>query len=213
MKGSASTRVRERGSAAAWAAVWAGVVGTALIASISAPAGLAVNRPACHPDRLSEQSVNLDRDAAKEQVEAADLHDCAHTHFEAYVRIRDRCHGTWRTFDLDSDGEILQQFRIANADGRTKRPEVFFMTYRRGPVMRGIAEVVRLDGRPPACAHARALFRYVPAAAVQTFNVELKDLTRKFPGLEVVVTEGREVAQTVTTYRYDRALDRYVKYS
>jgi hypothetical protein len=161
---------------------------------------------------MSEVSVNLDRDAAKEQVVAADLHDCAHTHFEAYVHILDSCHGAWRTFDLDSDGEVLQQFRIANADGRTKRPEVFFVTVIRGPVMRGIAEVVRLDGRPPACARARALFRYVPAAGVQTFDAQLKDVTRKFPGLEVVLTESREVAQTVTTYRYDRARDRYVVY-
>jgi hypothetical protein len=166
----------------------------------------------CHPDRMSQVSVNLDRDAAKEEVVAADLHDCGHTHFEAYVHIRDRCNGAWRTFDLDSEGEILQQFRIANADARTKRPEVFFVTVRRGPVMRGIAEVVRLDGRPPTCARARALFRYVPAAGIQTFDVQLKDLTRKFPGLEVVLTEGREVAQTVTTYRYDRARDRYVAY-
>lgn len=162
---------------------------------------------------MSEVSVDLDRDPAKEQVVAADLHDCGHTSFEAYVRIRDRCQGAWRTFGLDSDGEILQQFRIANADGRTKRPEVFFMTYRRGPVVRGIAEVVRLDGPPAACARPRALFRYVPRAAVQTFNVELKDLTRRFPGLEVVLTEGREVAQTITNYRYDRARDRYVVYT
>jgi hypothetical protein len=79
--------------------------------------------------------------------------------------------------------------------------------------MRGIAEVVRLDGRPAACARARALFRYVPNAAVQTFDVQLKDVTKKFPGLEVVLTEGREVAQTITKYRYARALDRYVVYS
>ena len=167
---------------------------------------------ACHPDRMSQLSVNLDRDAAKEEVVAADLHDCAHTHFEAYVQIRDRCHGSWRTFDLESEGEILQQFRVVNADGWTRRPEVFFVTVRRGPVASGIAEVVRLDGRPPACARPRALFRYVPAPGVQDFDVQLKDLTRKFRGLEVVLTEGREVAQTTTTYRYDRARNRYVAY-
>lgn len=168
---------------------------------------------ACHPDRMSPTRVNLDRDPAKEEVVAADLHDCAHTHFEAYVHIRDRCHGAWRTFDLDSEGEVLRQFRIVNADGRTRRPEVFFVTVRRGPVARGIAEVVRLDGRPPACARARALFRYVPTnPGVQSFDVQLKDVTRKFPGLEVVLTEGREVAQTITRYRYDRARDRYVAY-
>jgi hypothetical protein len=168
---------------------------------------------ACHPDRLFDTRVNLDGDAAKERVIALDSHDCAHTEFEAYVHVRDRCHGSWRTYDLQSEGDVLQQFRIANADGRTRRPEVFFVTQRLGPVARGIAEVVRLDDRASGCAHVRALFRYVPSdPGVQSFAVELKNVAPQFPGLEVVLTEAREVAQRVTRYRYDRTRDRYVAY-
>jgi hypothetical protein len=169
---------------------------------------------ACHPSRLLERRVNLDGDRTKEVVIAADDHDCGHTQFHAYVHVRDRCRGQWRTFDLQSDAEVLRDFRIANADGRTKRPEVFFVTQRVGPVASGIAEVVRLDDLPSGCARARALFRYTPTdAAVQSFDVQLKDVAPQFPGLEVVLTEGREVAQHITRYRYDRKRDRYVVYA
>jgi hypothetical protein len=186
----------------------------AFLAGIAAAAGRAPQVAfACHPDRMSELSVNLDRDPAKEQVVAAEHHDCAHTEFEAYVHIRDRCQGAWRTYDLHSEGDLLQQFRVVNADGRTKRPEVFFVTRRLGPVARGIAEVVRLDSRASACPRVRALFRYEPTdPALRNFDVELTDVARQFPGLEVILTEGREVAQRVTRYRYDRARDRYVVY-
>lgn len=168
---------------------------------------------ACHPSRLLERQVNLDGDRMNEVVVAADDHDCSHTQFHAYVHIRDRCKGQWRTFDLQSDGEVLRRFRIANADGRTRRPEVFFVTQRIRPVANGVAQVVRLDDRPSGCAHARALFRYVPSTpAIQSFDVELTDAAPRFPGLEIVVTEAREVAQSMTRYRYDRKRDRYVVY-
>jgi hypothetical protein len=129
------------------------------------------------------------------------------------VHVRDRCGGPWRTYDLHSRGDVLQQFRIANADARTKRPEVFFVTGRIGPVARGIAEVVRLDDRRSACAHVRALFRYSPTdPGLRVFDAQLEDVAPRFLGLEVVVTEATEIAQRVAKYRYDRARDRYVPY-
>lgn len=186
-----------------------GAVLSALVASGRAPEAAF----ACHPDRFSEVRVNLDGDRAKEAVIAAEHHNCAHTDFVAYVHVRDRCLGGWRTYDLHSEGDLLQQFRIANADGRTKRPEVFFVTRRFGVVAGGIAEVIRLDDRRSRCAHVRALFRYSPTdPALQSFDVELKDVAPKFPGLELVLTETGEVAQRVTKYRYDRVRDRYVVY-
>ena len=115
---------------------------------------------ACHPDRLSETRINLDADRAKEEVVAADSHDCAHTTFKAYVHVRDRCRGAWRTYDLGNEAHTLQRFRIANADGRTKRPEVFFVTRRLGLVAAGIAAVVRLDDRVSGC-YDRTCDRYI----------------------------------------------------
>jgi hypothetical protein len=157
--------------------------------------------------------VNLDGDRPKEEVVALDSHDCQHTTFRAYVHVRDHCHGAWRTYDLDSESHQLHRFRIANADARTWRPEVFFVTREISPVARGVAKVVRLDDRPSACARVRELFSYTPTSlALFSFDVELKDITRQFPGLELVLTEGREVAQTITRFRYDRKRDRYLEY-
>jgi hypothetical protein len=169
--------------------------------------------PACHPDRQFQQLVNLDGDRAKEQVTAVDHHNCSHTEWLAYVRVRDRCRGAWRSFDFGSSNDVLQQFRVANADGRTRRPEVFFVTSKIGPIASGIAELVRFDDRPTGCARPRALFRYVPGPGVMRFDAELRDEAPHFRGLEIVLTEGREVAQLVTRYRYDRKTDRYVRYA
>jgi hypothetical protein len=153
--------------------------------------------------------VNLDGDRAKERITAVDHHDCAHSEWLAYVRVRDRC----GTYELGSRNDVLQAFRIANADGRTRRPEVFFATSKVAPVASGVAKLVRFDDRPSGCSRPRALFRYVPGAGIKTFAAELTDDAPQFPGLEIVLTEGREVAQTVTRYRYDRKLDRYVRYA
>jgi hypothetical protein len=186
-----------------------------IFAALAAVSGRAAHDAyACHPDRLSEIRVNLDGDRAKEEVVAADSHDCAHTTFRAYVHVRDRCRGAWRTYDLGSEAHMLQRFRIANADGRTKRHELFFVTRRLGLVAGGIAAVVRLDDRASGCARVRALFRYQPMdPALRSFDVELKDVAPQFAGLEVILTEGKEVAQTTTRYRYDRTRDRYIRYS
>jgi hypothetical protein len=177
---------------------------------------VSVDRPqaasACHPDRLFQKSVNLDGDPAKEEVLAVDSHDCQHTTFRAYVHIHDRCHGEWRVYNLGKS-EVLQQIRIVNADGRTKRPEVFFVTRGLGPVASGVSKVVRLDDRASGCARVRVLFGYEPKEpSLQSFDVQLKDVAPRFPGLEIVLTEGKEVAQQITHYRYDRKRDRYVVY-
>jgi hypothetical protein len=186
--------------------------------ALSASRAEAVNvRPdaaACHPDRLSETRVNLDGDRAKEVVIAADSHDCQHTTFRAYVHLRDRCRGAWRTYDLGSEAHSLQRFRITNADGRTRRPEVFFFTRRNDPLAQGVAAVVRLDDRVSGCARVRELFRYEPRdVTLHGFDVELKNVAPQFPGLEVVLTQAHGIAQHVTRFRYDRGRDRYVVYT
>jgi hypothetical protein len=164
---------------------------------------LALSGPLCHPDRFFRQRINLDGDPAKEEVVAVDSHNCAHTEWLAYVHVRDRCKGAWKVYDFGSRSDVLAQFRVANLDGRTRRPEVFFVTHRIAPVADGAAELVRFDDSRSGCSRPRALFRYVPGPGVQSFDAELE-------GREIVLTERFEVMQRVTRYRYDRRRDRYV---
>jgi len=168
---------------------------------------------ACHPSGFFDKRVNLDGDRAKEEVIAVDNHDCQHTTFQAYVHIRDHCDGAWQTYDLHSDRQVLEQFKIVNADGWTRRPEVFFVTRSFKNPATDIAEVVRLEDRPSGCARAHALFAYSPKdATVQGFSVELKNAAPQFRGLEVVLTTWDAMKRTVTTFRYDRKHGRYVVY-
>jgi hypothetical protein len=144
--------------------------------------------PACHPDRQFQQVVNLDGDRAKEQVTALDHHNCAHTEWLASVRVRDRC----RTYELARRSEALHEIQVANFDGWTRRPEIFFVTSH-------MAMVVRFDDRPSGCLRPRTLFRFIGNGIVSA--------EPKSGGREIVVTEEG----TVTRYRYDRKLDRYVR--
>jgi hypothetical protein len=184
----------------------------AVLAALAASGHAAPVASACHPDRFLQQRVNLDRDTAKEEVIAVDSHDCRHTSFKAYVHIRDRCDGIWHTYDLNSDAQVLEQFKIVNADGWTKRPEVFFVTRRLGSPPSGIAEVVRLDQRS-GCARVHTLFAYSPQdASLRGFAVELKNAAERYRGLEIVLTKTYATSERVLTYRYDVKLDRYVVY-
>jgi len=189
---------------------WLFLVG--VLAALAASGQAAPVASACHPDRFFEKSLNLDRDLAKEEVVAVDSHDCRHTSFKAYVHIRDRCEGIWHTYDLNSEAQVLEQFKIVNADGWTKRPEVFFVTRRLGTPPSGIAEVVRLDQRS-GCARVHTLFAYSPQdPALRGFAVELKDAAARHRGLEIVLTKTYATSEQVLTYRYDRKRERYVVY-
>jgi hypothetical protein len=185
----------------------------AVFAALAASTDRTPTAAACHPDRLFQKHVNLDGDRALEQVVAVDSHDCQHTSFVAYVHVHDRCHGAWQVYDLHSKGQVLEQFRIVNADGWTKRPEVFFVVRNFGMPTTGVAEVVRMDDRASGCSSAHALFKYVPRdEALRGFSIELKDAAARFRGLEVVLTKTYEADRTVTTLRYDRTRGRYVEY-
>src|SRR5437763_6853333 len=132
------------------------------LAAVAASTHMTPTAAACHPDRFFDKQVNLDGDRAMEEVLAADTHDCGHTSFKAYVHVQDRCHGTWNTYTLNSDGQLLEQFRLVNADGWMKRPEVFFVIRNFGTPATGVAEVVRMDDRASGCSSAHGLCAYSP---------------------------------------------------
>jgi hypothetical protein len=196
-------------------------------------ASLALAAPALatHPSRTITRLVNLDADAVKEKVVAVALTSADHTQQTAYVHLQDRCRGSWRTFDLSGTQRTLGAFAIVNADGVTKRPEIFFSlgaadTSSPG----GIAEVVRLDDRRGACASPRTLFVYRPGQTVPpppkllvSWDVRLADVSPEFAGKEVTLSETfkappsevccLDISTRVRQYRYDRGRRQYVVYS
>lgn len=200
---------------------------TILVASLA----LAAPALASHPSRMITRLVNLDGDAPKEKVVAVALTSSDHTQQTAYVHLQDRCRGSWHAVDLSGTQRTLDAFAIGNADGVTKRPEIFFSlgaTDANGPG--GIAEVVRLDDRRGACASPRTLFAYRPAQTVPTppkrlvaWDVRLADVSPEFAGKELTLRETFkappsevcciDIATRVRQYRYDRGRRQYVVFS
>jgi hypothetical protein len=192
---------------------------------------LAAPALASHPSRTITRLVNLDGDPAKEKVVAVALTSSDHTQQTAYVHLQDRCRGSSRTLDLSGTQRTLGAFAIVNADGVTTRPEIFFSlgaTDANGPG--GIAEVVRLDDRPGACASPRTLFAYRPARTVPppprrlvAWDVRLAEVSAEFAGKEVTLRETLkappsevcclDVMTRVRQYRYDRGRRQYVVFS
>ena len=180
--------------------------------------GPAPARTACHsvgPHTLA--SGNLDGDRALETLaEREGPVDCAHSAFGATMLIRDRCRGRALNYAVSAayrrPDERLDQGSIVEADGLRGRREAFFVVHgATGDV--GEAAVLHLvRPRAGACPRPRDLFRYRPAEGVARFDVELLELSTRFPGLEVRVSEIVDRDGVVRTYRFDRALGRYVPY-
>jgi hypothetical protein len=177
---------------------------------------LALAAPTCHPGRMTTVRANLDGDAAKEIVVAADNQNCAHTSHYSFVTVRDRCAGKWRSLQLVSEPTSLRGFGVVDADGWTRRREVFFATGK-------TAKVVRLVERRGRCPSLVALYTYKPSPIPDGydwsgFSAELGDLTSEFRGLELRVTEFYAAGepgpgvQRVTLFRYDSGRQRYVQY-
>jgi hypothetical protein len=191
--------------------------------------------PGCHPNRSRYVAVNLDRDPARENVSSAEETNCAHTHQSASVTIQDRCRGRWNTFSISgaflnfADTPLIDNsFRIVEADGATRRPEVFLDVAGFTPNGRklGLAKVVRLDRRArDGCSAPKTLFAYStsgysggPGRTLVRWDAQLVDADGAWPGLEVVLTEttapegGNPLSRRVRQYRYDRGAGRYLVY-
>jgi hypothetical protein len=152
--------------------------------------------PACHPNRRWSVSANLDGDAAKELVQAIDRHDCQHSHYWASVTVRDRCRSASRTFLLEDEQLPLQEVRVTDVDGWTRRREVFFIAGDK-------AKIVRLMDRWHGCPRPVDIFTVGGASSVL-----LADLTPRYRGLEVRVVANSETM----LFRYSRRKRRYVTY-
>jgi hypothetical protein len=186
-----------------------------LAAGLSGPAP---GRPACHPIGPHLLATgNLDTDPAAERL--AELEgpvDCAHSAFVARVEILDRCAGDMRTYPVSityrRPDERIDPGVVVEADGLRGRREAFFVVHG-ATGAEGEAAVVHLVApRRGACGRPRSLFRYRPRPDVDAFDVQLADRSKRFPGLEVRVTERIGVDRFVRNYRFDRASGRYVPF-
>jgi hypothetical protein len=194
----------------------------------------------------SPLSANLDSDPALERVvprqlcEAADgtltasPPACSDDQFpRRRIEVEDSCGGKPYVFAISSVQDFVDRLRITNADGTTKRPEIFF-DIRSGATGRGgEALVVRiLDERPgQVCPRVEVLFRYpskstlgpIPRGAVghDSWSPVLRDFTHHYRGKEIRLIEtyvDRDDAfccpsfKRVSYFRFSRAKDAYVRY-
>jgi hypothetical protein len=175
----------------------------ALLAIPSLAAGQGVTEP---------KVVNLDGDPALEQVipqevctsltSGAAAAVCTNDQYpQRRIVIEDTCNNTPRAVVVSSVQDAVYRLEIANLDGLTPRPEIYF-DMRSGAAGRvGDTRIVRLDDpvTAGACEQVRTLFRYpsrrtrgkVPRGAKyrDNYGVRVKEFSKRYPGKEVRLTE------------------------
>ena len=176
---------------------------------------------------------DLDGDRPLEKVEAVrvDLPDVEDAFDRTAVRVTDTCRGRSFTRRVAGPQDNLAKLRLKPVDPRPGKE--IFVDLRSGAAGRlGEARVVAWRSGGANCRRARSLFSYLsdrptspPSGAtrdVSFFSVRLRNLTRRHPGTEIVLTESfirRRVdppccgsIRKTTLLRYSRGKDRYVPY-
>lgn len=179
----------------------------ALLAALAAvPAALA-----SHPDGPYEtRRANLDHDRTVEKAVGWQSSDIGHTRVEWWVEIENECRGRARKHRASGKRRTLDVLRTPEADGATKRREVFYVL--RDSVGQGETSIVRLT-RSRSCPAPRYLFRYVTRFDVIRFEARLRDFDRGKRGLELQLLEGvRGEPVTTRYYAYDPRAERYLLY-
>jgi hypothetical protein len=192
----------------------------------------------------SPRSANLDSDPALERIvprrlcEASDgrvtAPPCNDEQFpRRRIEVEDSCDDRPYTFAISSVQDFVGRLRVTNADGRTKRPEIFF-DLRSGATGRGgESQVVRIvnDRQVGVCPRIEILFRYpskttlgrIPrgAAGRDSWSPVLRDFSRRYRGKEIRLSEtyvDRNDAfccpsfERLSYFRFARARDEYVRY-
>jgi hypothetical protein len=177
-----------------------------LVALVAVPVALA-----SHPDGPYEtRRANLDQDRAVEQAVGWQSSDIGHTTIAWWVEIENACRGRKAKYRVSGKRRTLDVFRTPEADGATKRREVFYVL--RDSVGQGETAIVRLTRRR-SCPAPRYLFRYVTHFDVIRFTVGLSDFDRSKRGLEVRLFEDMlGDADTTRYYAYDPRTERYLLY-
>jgi hypothetical protein len=195
-------------------------------------------------DEAGPVSANLDADPALERVVSEELcgsadgkphlpqPSCADNEFLQHrVVIEDTCDAKPYRRVISSVQDTVDRLRVINADGATKRPEIFFDSRSGATGRGGDIRVVRYDPVQGSCWKPHRLFRYptpatlgpIPrgAAGRDSFSAFLRNFSRRFSGREIRVIEtyvDRDDAfccpsfRRITYFRYRSEPDRYVRY-
>ncbi len=177
-----------------------------LVALVTVPVALAA-----HPDGpYATRRANLDHDRAVEQAVGWQSSDIGHTEVNWWAEIENACRGRKTRYRVSGKRRALEVLRTPEADGATKRREVFYVL--RDSVGQGETAIVRLTRRR-SCPAPRYLFRYVSRPDVIRFGVGLSDFDRSRRGLELRVLESvRGDPVTSRYYAYDPRAERYLLY-
>jgi hypothetical protein len=195
-------------------------------------------------DEAGPLSVNLDGDPTLERVVGQQLCEssdgslglpqpsCPEDQFlRRRVVIEDTCDGKPYTRDISSVQDTVDRLRVINADGATRRPEIFF-DMRSGATGRGgDVRLVRYDPTDGSCWQPHRLFRYPTRATLGRiprgaegrigFSPFLGNFSKRFGGREIRMIEtyvDRDDAfccpsfRRVTYFRFRFGTDRYVRY-
>jgi hypothetical protein len=146
------------------------------------------------------------------------------------VVIEDECIGDRVRHRVSSIGDSVDVLRAVDVD-RTSPPEVFFVLRLGIKGRTGGARILRFEPEfAGECSRPKVLFFYTTTrppikppddAGIANFAVVLRDFSRRFPGLEVRLSESyvglREPLccpsrRRITFYRFGPGRQRYVRY-
>jgi hypothetical protein len=177
----------------------------------------------------SSTEVNLDGDPEPERLVVRDIvtGDPPYQLTQQTAAIEDTCAGQPAAFELLREPEDhVDTLRALQAQDIGERPEILVLASSGAAGRAGAAKLARYED----CASARTLFSYDTATAnrrlrrygVAFFRVSLRNLTRRYAGREIRLTEGLATRsdalccpsrRRVTLLGYNAGRDRYVAYS
>jgi hypothetical protein len=206
---------------------------------------LAIPSIAAGAGAITPKVVNLDGDPALEQVIPQEVctsltssvvaSACTPDQYpQRRVLIEDTCNNAPRAVVVSSVQDTVDRLVIANLDGLTARPEIYF-DMRSGASGRvGDTRILRWDdpATAGACEQVRTLFRYpsrktrgkVPRGARyrDNYGVRVKEFSKRYPGKEIKLSEtyvDRNDAfccpsfQRTSYFGYSGGKDAYERYS
>lgn len=186
----------------------------ALLVAVALCMGEIADSPAkttCHPTFTDPiLRANLDRDGELEVVNATNV-SCAHDHA---LSIDDRCRAQTRHYALPGLGQRRQVVNVeANAQRDGKELFYVFRASSKG-IQGGAAAVLHLaPRRQGACPTPKYLFLFRPGQEVRSFEAQLGEFSKRYPGREVWLREVLSSQVRVRFFRYDPRVARYVAYA